>query len=82
MREFVDEGGPVDQFHHNRRRTIGVFEAVNRGDVPMIQRREQPRFAGLEGRLPRRRPGPGEIWFPVAKHDGVPSIRSELANHR
>ena len=45
-RELVGQRRPLDQLHDNRRRASGVLEAVNRGDVRMIQRCEQSRLAG------------------------------------
>ncbi len=36
---------PLDQFHHERREAVTRFEAVDRRDVRMIQRRQRLRFA-------------------------------------
>ena len=43
----------LDQFHHERAHAVRFFEAVDRGDVRMIQRREDFRFA-LKPREPVR----------------------------
>ena len=43
----------LDEFHHQRARVAGLLDAVNRGDVRMIQRREGFRFA-REARDPIR----------------------------
>ena len=44
-----DEILALDEFHHQRRDAVGVFKAVNRRDVRMVQRREDFGFA-LEAR--------------------------------
>ena len=38
MCDAIGEGGPLDELHHERGRTVSAFESVDRGDVRMIQR--------------------------------------------
>ena len=42
---------PFDELEHERSHAVGLFDAVNRPDVRVIERREQPRFP-LEPRQP------------------------------
>ena len=44
LRDALGERRPLDEFHHQRDRAIGLFESVNRGDVRMVQRGEDFRF--------------------------------------
>ena len=41
--------GPLDQFHDQRGDTVRLFDAIDRGDVRMIERREHLRFAPEAG---------------------------------
>ena len=38
LRDAVGERGPLDELHHQRLRALGVLDAVDGGDVRMIQR--------------------------------------------
>ena len=58
-RHTVGQRVPLDEFEHQGRHAVDVLQRVNRGDMRMIQRREQVSFA-LEARptvgiRPRRR---------------------------
>ena len=44
-RDALREVLALDEFHHERRDAAALFEAVDTGDVGMIQRRERLRFA-------------------------------------
>ncbi len=44
-RDPVRQRRPLDQLHHQRGLTVSAFEAVNPGDVGMVQRSEDFRFA-------------------------------------
>ena len=48
-RQSIRDRLPLDQLHHQRLDAVGVFDAVNGGDVRMIERRQDARFA-LEAR--------------------------------
>ncbi len=41
----IREGGSFDELHHQRDSAAGFFEAVDRGDVRVIQRRQHLGFA-------------------------------------
>ena len=45
LRDAIRERRPFDQLQYQRARTTRFLEAVNRGDVWMIQRGEELRFA-------------------------------------
>ena len=44
-RDHLRQRHAVDQLHHQRVHTIAILEAVDRGDVGMLERRERPCFA-------------------------------------
>jgi hypothetical protein len=44
-RDAVGKRGPFDELHHQRTRTVGFLEAVDCGDVRMVQRGEQSSFS-------------------------------------
>ena len=50
-RDAVGQRLALDQFQHQRADAVRLFEAVDRADVRMIERREHARFA-LEARQP------------------------------
>jgi hypothetical protein len=43
--DHVRQRGALDELEHERGEAIGFFEAVDRADVRMIERRQDPRFA-------------------------------------
>ena len=43
--DAIGERRPFDQFHHQRSHVAGVFQAVNDGDVRMVQRGKRSPFA-------------------------------------
>ena len=43
--DAVGKRGPIDQLHHQRRHVVGFFQAVDRGNIRMIERRENLCFA-------------------------------------
>ena len=45
LRHAIGERLAFDQFQHQRVDAVAVFDAVNRGDVRMVQRGEQPGLA-------------------------------------
>ncbi len=51
VRDAIGERRSVDQLQHERLQRLRFFEAVDRGDVRMIQRRQDLRFP-LEAREP------------------------------
>ena len=53
LRDAVGQRRTLDELHHQRRRVGGVFQAVDRGDVRMVERGEDFRLA-LEARQPIR----------------------------
>jgi hypothetical protein len=55
LRDAVGEGRALDQLHHERVRAAGLLEAVDRGDVGMIQRRQGLRLALEAGEAVRVR---------------------------
>ena len=52
-RDPLGERLALDQFQHQGAHAVGLFDAVDRADVRMIQRGEHPRLA-LEARAPLR----------------------------
>ena len=48
-RQPIGERGALDQFKHQCGHAIGFFQSVDRADVRVIQRGEQPRFARETG---------------------------------
>ena len=53
LRDAIRERRPLNQFHHERRRAFGAFQAVDGRDMRMIERRQHFGFA-LEAREPFR----------------------------
>jgi hypothetical protein len=51
LRDAIGERGPLDAFHDQRRHARRFLEAVDRGDVGVVQRRDDFRFS-LEARQP------------------------------
>ena len=47
--EAIGERRPFDQLENQRRDAVGVFQAVDRADVRVIECRERPRFAREAG---------------------------------
>jgi hypothetical protein len=65
-RQAVGERWPVDQLEHQRRRVAGRLEAIDRGDVGMVQRGQQLGFAAE----PHQSIGVGEErrWQHLQRH--------------
>ena len=57
----------IHELHHERRKRAGIFEAIERGDVWMIERREHVRFS----------PEPGEA-FRVAPQRLGKNLQSDI----
>ena len=45
LRDAIRERRPLHQLHHERRNAAGLLEAVDRGDVGMVERGQRLRFA-------------------------------------
>src|SRR6266545_581243 len=78
LRKLVCQRRPFDELHNERAEAVRFFETVDRRDVRMIQRREQPRLA----RKPREPIGvAGKVGWEELDRDVAPELRIAGAIH-
>ena len=73
-RNPIRQRGPFDEFEHQGLHAVGLLHSVDGRDVGMVERREQPRFAGKPGEPLRiARNGSGRI-LSATKRERVRSL--------